>query len=121
MNSTGHRVSWAPSPMISRMTGPSSGPNSSYSIEMLLALRLAIYPPSAVSYAAEFKDFLAPSSIGRRERHRLDSRPRKSNITQLLEAESKLLRSPRVEENVRTCTYFRFRSGERKNPGLGGG
>src|SRR5580704_8685383 len=107
MNSTGHRVSWAPSPMISRMTGPFLGPNSSYSIEMLLALRLAIYPPSAVSYAAEFKDFLAPSSIGRREGHRLDSRQRKSSMIQRLTAESKLLRSPRgVEENARRCALF---------------
>jgi hypothetical protein len=45
----------------------------------------------------------ASRSTYRGEGHRLGSRRRESSINQLLAAESKPLRSPRVEENTRTC------------------
>ena len=38
--------------------------------------------------------------------HRLGSRQRESSLSQLLTAESELLRAPRAEENARTCALF---------------
>jgi hypothetical protein len=50
--------------------------------------------------------------------HRLGSRQRESSINQLLAAASKLLRSPRVEENAQRAQYFRSSRGERENSGV---